>query len=125
MVTSKWIGSARITGLPSVLILAAAFAAPAAQAGPCGAEIDRVQAAVDARIDATAGAGRTGAESTAATDHREPTPGSIATAEARLGDGASNEKALAALTQARAADQAGDGAACERALTAARAAIGR
>ncbi|WP_262296735.1 hypothetical protein [Microvirga sesbaniae] len=124
MVTSKWIGSAGITGPLSVLTLVA-LAATAAQAGPCGAEIDRLQAAVDARIDTTAGTGPTGRESTAATDHREPTPGSIAMAEARLGDGASNEKALAALGQARAADQAGDRAGCEQALAAARAAIGR
>ncbi|WP_246776631.1 hypothetical protein [Microvirga sp. VF16] len=94
-------------------------------AGPCSAEIDSLQAAVDARIDTTAGVGRTGRESTAATAHRQPTPGSIARAEENLGEGVSYEQVLAALTQARAADQAGDATSCERALGVARSAMER
>jgi hypothetical protein len=85
-------------------------------AGPCSPEIDRMQAGVDAMIVATAVAGPPGRQSTAATTHRQPTPSSIAAAEARLGDGARAERALAAMAQARAADRAGDNSACERAL---------
>jgi hypothetical protein len=56
-------------------------------AGPCTQDIERLQAQVDARIDAVAGAGPAGPESNAARLHREPTPGSIAAAEQRLGEG--------------------------------------
>jgi hypothetical protein len=94
-------------------------------AGPCTQEIDRVQTQVDARIDAVAGAGRAGAESNAARLHREPTPGSIAAAEQKLGEGKPEEAALAAMTRARAADAAGDKAGCDEALTLARKAIAR
>jgi hypothetical protein len=93
-------------------------------AGPCSPEIDRMQARIDAIIGATAAAGPAGRESTAATTHRQPTPGSIAAAEARLGEGARAEHALAALARARAADRVGDATACERALADAQRAIG-
>jgi hypothetical protein len=106
-------------------LLAATFLPLSAHAGPCAADIDRVQAQADARIDATAGRGRTGTESTAATDHREPTPESIARAEQRLDGSTAGQTALAALAQARQADAAGDASACERALDAARNALGR
>jgi hypothetical protein len=86
------------------------------QAGPCSHDIDRMQARVDAVIAATAAAGPTGRESSAATTHHQPTPGSIAAAEERLGEGARAERALAALARARAADAAGDRGGCERAL---------
>jgi hypothetical protein len=92
-------------------------------AGPCTQDIDRVQAQVDARIDAVAGAGPAGPESNAARLHREPTPGSVAAAEQRLGEGRPMESALAALARARNADSAGDRSACERALADARRAI--
>jgi hypothetical protein len=92
-------------------------------AGPCTQDIDRMQAQVDARIDAVAGSGPAGAESNAARLHREPTPGSIARAEQKLGEGRPGEAALAALTRARAADAAGDKAACDQALAQARQAI--
>ena len=85
-------------------------------AGACSEEIDGMQARVDAMIAATAAAGPAGRESTAATMHRQPTPGSIAAAEERLGDGARAQRVLAALAQARAADRAGDRTACERAI---------
>ena len=75
-----------------------------------------MQARVDAMIAATAAAGPTGRESEAAMIHRQPTPGSVAAAEERLGEGARAERALAALAQARAEDRAGNQSACERAL---------
>ncbi|RDI60136.1 hypothetical protein [Microvirga subterranea] len=92
-------------------------------AGPCTQEIDQVQKQVDARIDAAAGAGRAGAESNAARLHREPTPASIAAAEQKLGEGKSEEAALAALGSARQADQAGDKAECDAALAVAKRAL--
>ena len=85
-------------------------------AGPCSLEIDRTQERVDAMIAATAAAGPSVRESTAATMHRQPTPNSIATAEEGLGEGARAERALAAIAQARAADRAGDKSGCQRAL---------
>jgi hypothetical protein len=106
-------------------LLAATLVPVSALAGPCAADIDRVQAQADAQIDATAGRGRMGTESTAATDYREPTPEAIARAEQHLDDATAGQTALAALAQARQADAAGDAAACARALDAARSALSR
>ncbi|QRM36207.1 hypothetical protein JO965_46400 (plasmid) [Microvirga sp. VF16] len=103
----------------------AALAPTSARAGPCAAEIDQLQAAVDARIDTTAGTGRTARESTAATAHRQPTPGSVAQAEQSLGEGSGYGQVLASLAQAIDADQAGDATSCERALGEARSALER
>ena len=116
--------SPRLTTLATAL-LATTLVPVLAHAGPCAADIDRVQAQADAQIDATAGHGRTGTESTAATDHREPTPESIARAEQRLDGATAGQTALAALAQARQADAVGDMSACEKALDAARSALGR
>jgi hypothetical protein len=95
-------------------------------AGPCSGEIDRVQARVDAKLEARAATGPSGPESAAATRHQQPTPGSIAAAEARLGD--LSDGAVAAIrtdmARAREADRAGDAAACEQALAGVRRAIG-
>jgi hypothetical protein len=96
-----------------------------ALAGPCTEEISRVQAVVDARIEAIAGAGASAPESGAARLHRQPTPGSIAAAEQSLGEGKGEREALAALARARTADAAGDKAACDRALAEARQAFAR
>jgi hypothetical protein len=92
-------------------------------AGPCSLEIDRTQGRVDAVIAATAAAGESAGESTAATMHRQPTPSSIAGAEERLGDGARAERALAAMARAREAERAGDSGACQHALEDAQRAI--
>lgn len=93
-------------------------------AGPCSSEIDRMQRKVDSRIEAIAGAGPLGKESAAADLNRQPTPGSIAAAEAKLGDGKTMDEAVAALARAREADRAGDKSACEQALADAQRAIG-
>jgi hypothetical protein len=96
-------------------------------AGPCTHDIDLVQHAIDARLDAKAGAGPMARESTAATMNRQPTPESIAAAEARLGD-LSPEKMAAvrtAMTRAREADAAGDKSACEQALADVQRQLGR
>jgi hypothetical protein len=105
--------------IPSVLALGAAafaFMALPCTAGPCLQEIDRMQIEVDARIEAIAGTGPTARESTAATLRHQPTPGSLAAAEEKLGEGAQMADAVAALARARAADHADDKAACEQAL---------
>src|SRR5215468_11731946 len=60
-------------------------------AGPCSPEIDRLQSGVDALIAAAGVAGPAGRQSTAAMTHRQPTPSSIAAAEARLKEGARTE----------------------------------
>ncbi len=94
-------------------------------AGPCSAEIDRMQASVDAMIVATAVAGPPGRQTTAAMTHRQPTQRSVAAAEAKLGEGDRAKRALAALGRARAADHDGDNSACQRALADVRREIGQ
>jgi hypothetical protein len=106
----------RIHHLGQLGTVALALSLVPSHAVACADEIDRMQARIDAMIAATAAAGPTARESTAATTHRQPTPGSIAAAEERLGEGARAERALGALAQARAANRAGDRSACERAL---------
>jgi hypothetical protein len=93
-------------------------------AGSCTAQIDVVQAQVDARAAAIAGAGPVAPESTAALLHRQPSLGSIARTEESLGEGASITKALSALERAREADRGGNEESCEQALAEARRAIG-
>ena len=75
-----------------------------------------MQIEVDTRIEAIAGAGPSAKESTAATLNRQPTPGSLAAAEEKLGEGDQMAEAVAALARARAADSANDKSACEKAL---------
>jgi hypothetical protein len=105
-----------------LMVLSAAAlvaSATAGYAGPCSNEIDRVQARVDAKLDATARTGPSAPESSGALLHRQPTPGSIAAAESRLGEmSAATVAAIAAgMARAREADRAGDQSACEQALT--------
>jgi len=114
-------------GRSLMLSAAAVFASAAAgYAGPCSKDIDRMQARVDAKLEAKAAAGPVGRESGAALMHRQPTPGSIAAAESELGDVSPQtaETIAAAMTRAREADRAGDGRACERALADVERAIG-
>jgi len=100
----------------AVLAVAAlAFSIVTSDAGPFSLEIDRMQARVDSMI-AAAATGPSARQSTSATMHRQPTPGSIAAAEEGLGEGARAQRALAAIAQARAADGAGDNTACHHAL---------
>jgi len=94
-------------------------------AGPCSPQIDRMQASIDAMAAATAVAGPPGRQTTAAMRHRQPTPGSIAAAEARMDEGGRVKRAAAALARAREADRAGDNGACERALADVRREIGQ
>jgi hypothetical protein len=104
--------------LPAYVAVALVTPITASLAGQCLPQIDQVQAKIDAKLEAIAAAGRLARESIAATMHRQPTPESIAAAEANLGD-VSPEKvqeAEAFITRARDADRAGDQSACEQAL---------
>ena len=94
--------------------------------GPCSQEIDRVQTEIDAKLGARAAAGPSARESCAAKLRREPTPGSIAAAETRLGDVSSQkvEAVAAAMARAREADEAGHQSACEQALVDVQRALG-
>ena len=76
-------------------LVALALSASPSLAGPCMAEIAQAQAAVDARLEAVAGAGPMGSQSVGAQLHRQPTPGSMAQAESRLGDGSAGNRAVA------------------------------
>jgi len=84
-------------------------------AGPCQHEIDRMQARVDAKLEALTRVGPSAAESSGALLHRQPTPGSIAAAEAKLGDATAGALA-AGMARAREADGSGNQSACEQAL---------
>jgi len=96
-------------------------------AGPCSRQIDRMQARLDAMLEARAAAGPTGRESARATMSRQPTPRSIGAAEARLGElpAQTADVVKRGMARARAADSAGDKRGCERALADVRRAIGR
>jgi hypothetical protein len=93
-------------------------------AGPCTSQIARMQAQVDARIETLAQSTQAAPESTTALLHHQPTPGSIAHAEKKIGEGKGPERAIEALDEARAADRAGDVKACKKALSLARKALG-
>ena len=98
----------------------------AGYAGPCSHDIDLMQSKVDAKLEAKAAAGPSARESGAATMHRQPTPGSIAAAESKLGEVSSHtvEVVEAAMARARNADLANDKSACEQALAEVQRAIG-
>ena len=102
-----------MTGLAFIL-----GAAPA-EAGPCTDRIYETDLAVSKLLDSAAAQGRPAAESTFATMHRQPTPGTIASAEQQAGDLTADElKAVTeALDEARHADDAGDSDGCEAALS--------
>jgi hypothetical protein len=93
-------------------------AAPA-HAGPCTDRIYATDLAVAKLLNSAAAQGRTAPQSAFATMHRQPTPGSIATAEQQAGDLSTDE--VQAITEdmdeARQADGEGDQALCEKALS--------
>ena len=90
-----------------------------AHAGPCTDRIYQTDLDVAKLLDSAAAEGRPAAQSAFATMHRQPTPGSIATAEQDAGD-LTSEEALAiteAMDEARHADDESDQAGCEKALS--------
>jgi hypothetical protein len=92
--------------------------AAAAHAGPCTDRIYQTDLAVSTLLGAAAAQGRPAAESTFATMHRQPTPSTVASAEAKAGALSPDdfEAITAGMDQARSADDAGDRAGCEKAL---------
>ena len=106
-----------------VLAISAAAGASPSQAGPCTGEIDRLQAQLDAMINAQAGEGRAARESRSALEGHQPTPGSILKAEEGLGEATALGNASVALARARVADSQGDVQACQEALARVRRAL--
>jgi len=94
-------------------------------AGPCAKDIADTQAAFDAKLDAAAASGPTAPESTLATLHHQPTPSTVARAEAQLGDiSAENAEIVTrALERAQDADLIGDVQACGEQLAEAKEAL--
>jgi hypothetical protein len=99
--------------------LAFILGAAPADAGPCTDRIYQTDLAVSKLLDSAAAQGRPAHESTFATMHRQPTPGSVASAEEQAGDLTADE--VEAITEAmdvaRHADDAGDSAGCEKVLS--------
>src|SRR5215813_4109160 len=87
-------------------------------AGPCSNEIDRTQIRINAKLGAMARTGSSAPQSSGAGLHHQPTPGSVAAAESKLGElsPATVDATKAAMARAREADRAGDQSACEQAL---------
>jgi hypothetical protein len=94
------------------------FAAPA-HAGPCTDRIYQADLKVEKLLDAAAANGAPAPQSSFATMHRQPTPGTVASAEEKAGDLSSAQ--VQAITEdldaARDADDKCDRAACEKALS--------
>jgi hypothetical protein len=92
--------------------------ATTAHAGPCTDRIYQTDLDVAKILDSAAAEGRPAPESTFATMHRQPTPGSVASAEQQAGDLSADE--VQAITEAmgvaRHADDANDRDGCEKAL---------
>src|SRR6516162_1097531 len=86
------------------------------QAGPCSAEIYSMEARVDATLKAKAADDPTLQESGEALLHRQPTPGSIAAAESRLGIASPQrvDAIIRGMARVREADRTGDLNACRR-----------
>jgi hypothetical protein len=93
-------------------------AVPSGYAGPCTTNIGNMWERINAALEAKAAAGSWARESGFAGMGHQPTPRSLAAAEAKLGELSPRAVAAvqAAMTQANAADAAGDVKACEKAL---------
>lgn len=91
---------------------------PVADAASCSNDIDRMQARIDARVEAIAAAGPFVPAGLSAGMGVQPTPFGIATVEERMGEVPQNkvDAVRAAMARARAANIAADYRACEKAL---------
>ena len=67
-------------------VTAFAFIAAPADAGPCTDRIYQADLAVEKLLDAAAANGAPAPQSSFATMHRQPTPGTVASAEEKAGD---------------------------------------
>jgi hypothetical protein len=117
-----------VTRVRPLIVSAALLAASAsvAHAGACAADIDRMQARLDAKLEATAAKGRTAPTSAAADLNHQPTPRSIEAAELKLGE--LNQHMIRnirrAMTRARAADAKGNERRCQKELSRVQRALG-
>jgi hypothetical protein len=98
--------------------LALALISPAVSAGPCTDRIYAFDVALSKRLNAAAAEGHPAPQSLGAQLHHQPTPSSVAGAEAQAGDisPADAQTITEAMDEARKADDAGDRAGCEKAL---------
>jgi hypothetical protein len=112
----KRFGSAAVKrmGIATIILAGGLVSAAPCHAGPCTAQIAQVeqQIAQAQANPALQGAGTpTGPQTLGAQLHRQPTPGSVQSAQNKA-----SADAAAALGRARKADAAGDAAACAKAL---------
>jgi hypothetical protein len=103
------------TSLTALAIIAPLSAAHAAS---CSDDIDRMQARIDAKVEAIAAAGPFVPTSVSAGMGVQPTPFGMATVEERMGELKRNKVDAVhdAMAQARAANAAGHRKTCEKAL---------
>jgi len=103
---------------PALAGMALILGVAAARAGPCTERIYQTDLDVAKLLNSAAAQGRREPQSAFATMHRQPTPGSIASAEQQAGDLTSEEaQAITeAMDEARHSDGEGDRAGCEKAL---------
>jgi hypothetical protein len=89
-----------------------------AHAASCSDDIDRMQARIDARVEAIAAAGPFVPAGVSAGMGDQPTPFGMATVEEKMGEVSSNkvDAVRDAMARARAASVAGNQKACEKAL---------
>ena len=117
-----------LTSLRSVIWTGVALLASTslAHTGPCLNEIGQAQQRIDSTLEQTAATGRTARQGTGLT-HVQPTPRSIAAAEAQLGELPPEkiDAARQAMVRAHTADAAGDKTACEEALADAKRVLGQ
>ena len=93
-----------------------------AHAGSCSDDIDRMQARIDARVEAIAAAGPFVPPGISAGMGVQPTPFGMAVVEEKMGEVSTNkvDAIRAAMAQAHAASSAGNYRTCEQALVRAR-----
>jgi hypothetical protein len=112
-----------------LLIVSASLFLPALPclAGPCTKDIESMRIRIEDRLNATAAAGPTAKQSTGAQMHRQPTPGSIANAERKLGELSPGTIVTVkeAMDRAQKADAAGDDSGCRKILEQIARSIGR
>jgi hypothetical protein len=104
---------------PALAGMAIILGAAPACAGPCTDRIYQADLDVAKLLNSTAAQGRPATQTAFATMHRQPTPGSIASAEQQAGDLPSEEaQAITeAMDVARHDDEEGDREGCEKALS--------
>jgi hypothetical protein len=107
------------------LVLALLPTPALALGGACTAQLDKLQFAFDSQVEVTAAKGPGGAETTDAKLHHQPTPQTIAKAEANIGDKSTGpaDDFTYAMKRARDADDDNQEGKCLAALADAKAAF--